>query len=309
MAGFAHGSSTDVFSTSFGGSSPRRRMPPSVASTPRSATRNERIPRATPRRTSATARSTPAAPRATPPAAEVTSDCPPVSQAPRGPRKSDTSTPCVRAEPRHLVELGVGEHHHAAALRDPPHRHAAPLGLVEHRSHHAAAPRRRGSRSGSGGRPRSAASLIARPSPEGSNAAGSLGSASTSRTSPSSIRKSSTWSRSSGAPVALAARAVQRRRPVVARRARRSAREPVRARRLLRQPAEERGRSPRGPVNVPAIVPSPGHDPRGVLARTAPRSAKPSLRANASKMRRTSASFSARRARPVASQRSIRPST
>ena len=51
------------------------------------------MPSATPRRTSATDASIPACPRATPPAADVTSDCPPVSHAPRGPRKSETSTP------------------------------------------------------------------------------------------------------------------------------------------------------------------------------------------------------------------------
>src|SRR5262245_2308572 len=47
------------------------------------------------------------------------------------------------------------------------------------------------------------------------------------------------------------------------------------------------------PVNVPAIVPSPGTTHVASRAKTS-RSAMPRFRANASKMRRTSASFSAR---------------
>ena len=39
----------------------------------------------------------------------------------------------VGAQPRELADLGVGQHHHAAALRDPPDRHCSPVRLVEHR--------------------------------------------------------------------------------------------------------------------------------------------------------------------------------
>ena len=92
--------------------------------------------------------------------------------------------------------------------------------------------------------------------------------------------------------VPLAARAVQRGGAVVGGKDV-DERRGVRAVRLLRQPAEEARRSPRGPVNVPAIVPSPGTTQVASRANTS-RSARPRFRANASKMRRTSASFSAR---------------
>src|SRR5215471_11861849 len=94
VSGFAHGSRTEVLSTRFAGRSPSARSEPSLDSTPRSATRNDRTPSATPRRASATHHSTPSLPRAMPPAVAVAADWPPASQAPRGPRKRLTSTPC-----------------------------------------------------------------------------------------------------------------------------------------------------------------------------------------------------------------------
>ena len=42
----------------------------------------------------------------------------------------------VVAERRHLIQLLVGQHHHAGALRDPLHPDALPVGLVKHRAQH-----------------------------------------------------------------------------------------------------------------------------------------------------------------------------
>ena len=40
--------------------------------------------------------------------------------------------PVLGAELGHLLELAVGEHHHARALGDPPHGHVAGIGLLDH---------------------------------------------------------------------------------------------------------------------------------------------------------------------------------
>ena len=93
------------------------------------------------------------------------------------------------------------------------------------------------------------------------------------------------------ASVALAARPVQRSRAVVGGEDV-DERGGIRPVRLLRQPAEELKISSR-PVNVPAIEPLPGTVQVASSAKTS-RSAKPRFCANASKIPRTRASFSAR---------------
>ena len=204
VAGFAHGSSTDVFRTSDAGSSPARRRSPSVCSTPRSATRNERMPSATPRRTSATAASIPATPRAAPPAAAVderlTARVPGAARAEEQ-RHLDAR---VRTESGHGADLRVREHHHAASLRDAPHRHRAALRFLENGLENAR-PLDRGDLDAIA-QPVREALLAHDPSVSAqndSNASGSLGSASTSWTIPFSKRKSSTWSSSSVRPSRL----------------------------------------------------------------------------------------------------------
>ena len=133
-------------------------------------------------------------------------------------------------------------------------------GLVEHGAHHRPAPRRTGSRSGSGGRRRSAGRSSgperARTRPDRSAGRARLGRARC------SIRNSSTWSSSSRAPLALAARPVERGRPVVGGE-HVDQRRRVGAVRLLRQAAEEREDllAPRERACHRALA---GHDPRGV---------------------------------------------
>ena len=198
VAPFAHGSSTDVLRTRSGGRSPADRMRPSVASTPQVAdeVRPDAVREpaadlghalldpgvaacrdADGRRGERLAARVPGAARA---------------------EEQRHLDPVLAAELGHLVELGVGQHHHARALRDPAHGNAARRGLRQHGAHHA------GPLDGRDldpvAEPVGEAQVAHRPQ-NVSNAAGSLGSASTSCTSPSSIRKSSTWSSSSRRPL------------------------------------------------------------------------------------------------------------
>ena len=204
VAPFAHGSKTEVLSTRSGGRSPAARMLPRVASTPRSPTRNDRMPCSRPRRTSATHCSTPAVPRAMAPTARregATARPCPRHRAGRG--TASTSTP--RSAPSRAIssELDVGQHHHPGPLRHPAHRHAARVGLLEHRAHDRRPFDRRdldavAETVGEAGvahgvKPCTVALQLSRTAhaQNSENATGSLGSARTSRTRPPSMRNSS----------------------------------------------------------------------------------------------------------------------
>ena len=123
-------------STSEAGSSPRRRSSPSSPSTPRSATRNERMPEREPAPhlgdrvvdAGVTARHAAGCGRHERLAARV--PC-----APRAEEERDLD-PRVGPQRDHLPDLLVGQHHHAAALRDAPNRDGASLGLLEHGGQH-----------------------------------------------------------------------------------------------------------------------------------------------------------------------------
>ena len=155
VGAFAHGRSTEVLSTSVCGSSPSCFIWPSVARTPASATSTERMPSPTARRTSAIDQSTPAWPRATPPTAPVAkTDRPrPTRRAARGraiprPRARHRATPCPRSPSRSASSRPIPARPYAPEQRAPrPPR--ARLGGPS-------APRRRGFRSGTSGRRRSA---------------------------------------------------------------------------------------------------------------------------------------------------------
>ena len=153
VAPLAQGSRTDVLSTSVGGGRRPRRMSPSVASAPRSPTRNERIPCAIPRRPRRRTASTPACPGADPHARRwrATGRLCPTPRAGRGrarPRRRS------RLPRRHLVDLSsvsiitpdpCETRRTGTPRRRPrPGRRASPPG-----------PRPTGSRCGSGGRRRS----------------------------------------------------------------------------------------------------------------------------------------------------------
>ena len=114
------------------GSSPASRSWCAAHSTPSSATSTLRTPSSAARAQSTRHCPSWSRPRARgplPPDSERVAA--PVSQVPRGPRKSETSM--LPASVEHRRDLVVGEHHHAAALADPVDRDAVRLRLLEHR--------------------------------------------------------------------------------------------------------------------------------------------------------------------------------
>ena len=89
------------------------------------------MPSATPRSTSATRRLDPVVPRA--PSAGSRGHDRLSARVPRAARAEEERDldACLRAERRHVADLAVREHHHAAALRDAPHGHGARSGFLE----------------------------------------------------------------------------------------------------------------------------------------------------------------------------------
>ena len=135
MLGFAIGNATDIFACMSWGSSPASRIAWNAASSPTSVISTLRIPWAADRRMSSSACTRPSWPWLAPPTAAP----PSVRAAAEGPhaavglREQAHLDPSVRGEPRHLVELVVGQEEAPAPLRDPLDRHLAPLRLVEDR--------------------------------------------------------------------------------------------------------------------------------------------------------------------------------